>query len=194
MLGQDGSDGLIGRSIQKMFDDKRETESLSQGETRVSISVELLEVYNEKVRDLLSSQKDQDLKVTSSEVVGNIVVETTTADQVLQVLHLAQSRRCVKATSSNAESSRSHMIFAIRFNVAFPEGERHGRLNICDLAGSERLGKSGAHLVGVSIFHLCKTVLRGGACYLFSCLPFLDVQMFMHREPYWRSLKTSTNR
>ena len=150
MLGQDGSDGLIGRSIQKMFDEKREMELMSQGETKVSISVELLEVYNEKVRDLLSSEKGQDLKVTSSEVVGNIVVETTTADQVLQVLQLAQGRRCVKATGSNAESSRSHMIFTIRYSVTFSEGERHGRLNICDLAGSERLDKSGAHRVGVS--------------------------------------------
>ena len=74
MLGPDGNDGLIGRSIHKMFDDKRVLETLSKGETKVRISVELLEVYNEKVRDLLSNVNDQDLKVTSCEVVGNKVL------------------------------------------------------------------------------------------------------------------------
>ena len=154
MLGQDGNDGLIGRSIQKMFDEKRDLETLSKGESKVRISVELLEVYNEKVRDLLSNVNDQDLKVTSCEVVGNIVAETATPSQLLQVLQLAQSRRCVKATGSNAESSRSHMISTIRYTVTMPEGggERSGRLNICDLAGSERLDKSGTQSVGVSTF------------------------------------------
>lgn len=151
MLGEEGNAGIIGRSVQKMFDEKAEMEALSQGENTVSMSVELLEVYNEKVRDLLSSEKDQNLKVNSNEVVGNIVVQTNTVDQVLQVLQLAQSRRCVKATGSNAESSRSHMIFTIRYTVSMPDGvQRHGQLNICDLAGSERLDKSGANRVGVS--------------------------------------------
>ena len=161
MLGPDGNDGLIGRSIHKMFDDKRVLETLSKGETKVRISVELLEVYNEKVRDLLSNVNDQDLKVTSCEVVGNIVAETATSDQLFQLLQLAQSRRCVKATGSNAESSRSHMITTIRYTVTMPEGggERMGRLNICDLAGSERLVKSGTHCVGVSAFR-CAAVLR----------------------------------
>ena len=151
MLGEDGNDGLIGRSVCKMFEEKHAMEALSKNETQVSMSVELLEVYNEKVRDLLSSEKDQDLKVNSSEVVGNIVVKTNTVDEVMKVLRLAQSRRCVKATGSNAESSRSHMIFTIRYNVTMKDGvERNVKLNICDLAGSERLDKSGANNVGVS--------------------------------------------
>lgn len=126
-------------------------EALSRGETRVSIMVELLEVYNEKVRDLISSEKDQDLKVTSNEVVGNLVIKTDTVEEVMKVMKLAQSRRCVKATGTNSESSRSHMIFTVHFNVSTKDGvERNGKLNICDLAGSERLNKSGTNAVGVS--------------------------------------------
>lgn len=152
MLGEDGNDGLIGRSVRKIFEEKREVETLSRGETHVSVSVELLEVYNEKVRDLLSADKDQDLKVLSNEVVGNIVVQTNAVDEVMKVLALAQRRRCVKATGSNSESSRSHMIFMLHFNVTAKDGvERSGKLNICDLAGSERLDKSGTNVVGVSI-------------------------------------------
>lgn len=149
MLGESEQLGIIGRSVHKMFEEKREIETLSRGESTISLSVELLEVYNEKVRDLLSPEPDQDLKVTSNEVVGNIVVQTKNEKEVMKVIELAQSRRCVKATSSNAVSSRSHMIFTLHFVVSNKNGERAGKLNICDLAGSERLSKSGAHNVGV---------------------------------------------
>ena len=152
MLGDEANPGLIGRAVEKVFAAKHDIELLSKEETEVTISVELLEVYNEKVRDLLASTSARDVKVTSEEVVGNIVVSTPTQDQVLRVLSLAQSRRCVKSTASNQESSRSHMVFTIHFDVNTKDGiQRHGKLNICDLAGSERLSKSGAHNVGVSI-------------------------------------------
>jgi kinesin family protein C1 len=153
MLGgrrSDGSDdeGIIGRSIRKMFSEKREVEALSRGSSQVAISVELLEVYNEKVRDLLSPEIHQDLKVTSNhDVVGNIVVETKSEHEVLKVLEIAQSRRCTKATDSNSESSRSHMVFTLHFVVTDISSQgniqRAGKLHICDLAGSERLYKSG---------------------------------------------------
>jgi hypothetical protein len=92
------------------------------------------------------------LKVTSNEVIGNERLPVASEGQVAQILSMAQKRRCVKATLSNAESSRSHMIFTVHFHVTNNEGmQRLGKLNICDLAGSERLSKSGANtFVGVS--------------------------------------------
>lgn len=156
MLGDERCPGLIGRAVQKLFASKHEIEELSKGETRVQISVELLEIYNERVRDLLdpegeSNRSEQSLKVTSKEVVGNVLVPTETESEVMELVALAQDRRCVKATSSNSESSRSHLLFTINFDVQSQDGStRSGKLNICDLAGSERLGKSGAHHVGVS--------------------------------------------
>jgi hypothetical protein len=70
----------------------------------------------------------------------------------MELVALAQDRRCVKATASNTESSRSHMIFTINFRATMKDGStRNGKLNICDLAGSERLSKSGTHLIGVSL-------------------------------------------
>jgi hypothetical protein len=157
MLGETGNEGIISRSVKKLFETKRETESLSAGETKVALSVELLEVYNEQVRDLLAPSsgpngREIPLKVTSKEVVGNVIFATSTEEEVMNVLALAQSRRCVKATS-NSESSRSHMLFTIRFDVTMKDGiQRFGKLNLCDLAGSERLDKSGAHNVGVRYF------------------------------------------
>ena len=156
MLGEEGNEGLISRSIRKLFEAKSEIELLSRGETQVDLSVELLEIYNEKVRDLLAANGGPDgrevsLKIKSNEVVGNLVVPVKDEDQVAKILDLAQKRRCVKATSSNAVSSRSHMLFTIRFNVTSKSGaKRSGKLNVCDLAGSERLNKSNANAHGVS--------------------------------------------
>jgi Kinesin motor domain len=151
MLGESGNEGIIARAVNKMFASKRELEEYSRGTTKVEMSVELLEIYNEQVRDLLApnagpSGREVALKVTSNEVVGNLRVPAGSEQEVMDVLSLAQSRRCVKATQSNSESSRSHMVFTLHFDVTMKNGiKRVGKLNICDLAGSERLSKSGAN-------------------------------------------------
>jgi hypothetical protein len=179
MLGETGNEGIIARSVKKLFETKRETESLSGGETQVALSVELLEVYNEQVRDLLAPSsgpngREIPLKVTSKEVVGNVIVATSTEEEVMNVLALAQSRRCVKATSSNSESSRSHMLFTIHFDVTMKDGiQRFGKLNVCDLAGSERLDKSGAHNVGVR----CLGIVLHCAC-LHNCFILTHILLF----------------
>ena len=62
-------------------------------------------------------------------------------------MDVAQSRRCTKATNSNDVSSRSHMIFTVFYDAVHKRDEslsRRGRLHVCDLAGSERLSKSGS--------------------------------------------------
>ena len=164
MLGDETNPGIIARAVQMLFSAKRETESMSQGETQVRLSVELLEVYNEQVRDLLAPNsgpngREIPLKVTSKEVVGNIIVDTSTEDEVMRVMELAQSRRCVKATASNAESSRSHMLFTIHYEVSQSNGTtRAGKLNVCDLAGSERLNKSGTNQVGGALLKETKHI------------------------------------
>lgn len=153
MLGEAGNEGVIARAVNKMFMAKRELEEYSRGTTKVEMSVELLEIYNEQVRDLLvpnagPNGREVALKVTSNEVVGNLRVPAASEREVMDILGMAQGRRCVKATKSNAESSRSHMVFTLHFSVSMKNGiKRVGKLNICDLAGSERLGKSGANSV-----------------------------------------------
>jgi chromosome segregation ATPase len=157
MLGDERNPGIVGRAVQKLFQAKQEIESLSRGDAAVQVSVELLEIYNEKVSDLLDpdspvNRNQHSLKVVSKEVVGNVVVNTKSVSEVMELVALAQDRRCVKATASNSESSRSHMLFTINFVMAAKDGStRKGKLNICDLAGSERLSKSGTHIVGVCI-------------------------------------------
>ena len=156
MLGEDGNEGIITRSIRKIFSNKRRVESDTKGKANVQIKVELLEIYNEEVRDLLSkekgtSKKNVRISMANQTVEGNRVAHVGSEEECMTLLEVAQSRRCVKSTASNATSSRSHLVFTIHYAVE-GEGvvERKGKLNVCDLAGSERLSKSEAHFVGVS--------------------------------------------
>lgn len=153
MIGDPEHPGLIPRAVEKLFSAKHEIERSSRQEILVSISVELLEVYNEEVRDLLDSRAGPsgqliNLKLNSNEAVGNILVTANNKEEVSAILDMAQKRRCVKATKSNAQSSRSHLLFTVHFEVSSTSREganRKGCLHIVDLAGSERLDKSGSH-------------------------------------------------
>ena len=152
MIGVAGDRGLIPRAVTKLFEAKREIER--SGQELVNISVEMLEIYNEEVRDLLEYNAGPDgqlikLKLSSNEAVGNVKVNAQDEREVDDILKLAQERRCVKATKVNAESSRSHLLFTIHFNGSSTDDSssirRSGCLHIVDLAGSERLDKSGSH-------------------------------------------------
>lgn len=154
MLGGGSCDqnGLVMKGVKKLFDSKRNLESVSQGLSYVDISVELLEIYNEQVRDLMAVKRDGsgykslNISVNSNEAIGNVVLQTSSEDDVLKVLATAQKLRCVKSTKSNEESSRSHLIFTVNFVVKDSSDMvvRKSKLHVCDLAGSERLSKSEA--------------------------------------------------
>lgn len=155
MIGTDESQGLIPRSVHLFFDTKADIERKCKAQNQdvnIQIEVELLEIYNEEVRDLLSPNAGKDGKLikvnlNSHDAVGNAIVSASCKEDVDNILKLAQSRRCVKATKSNAESSRSHLLFTIHFNVASKSNDelsRNGCLHIIDLAGSERVDKSGS--------------------------------------------------
>ena len=147
MLGTKENEGLIYRAVRKIFEAKTNIEIESKDASSVTIGVEMLEIYNEKLRDLMTkSATEVQMKVNSSGDIGvnNIVLEAKTVEEVLHTLESAKNRRCVSATKSNAESSRSHLVFTIHFTLTSPNFTRSSKLNICDLAGSERLNKSGS--------------------------------------------------
>jgi kinesin family member C1 len=140
MLGEVGSsdEGLIARSIRKLFDAKHDIEVFSRGEKQVNLSLELLEIYNEQVRDLLAEKRgsstsgeNHSLKIVANEAVGSIRQAVSTESDVFKILQTAQQRRCVKATSSNATSSRSHLLFTLQFTVHSKDGtNQSGKLNV----------------------------------------------------------------
>jgi centromeric protein E len=168
MHGSTDELGVIPLAIKDVFDAVRR----HANDREFLIRVSYLEIYNEKMVDLLAESKDTanaaaELSIREDKDRGTYVHGlreeiVTTPSQVLSLLEFGTSRRHVGATNMNAHSSRSHTIFrmivesrAIRPSVETTEGEAQSKdhpgggvlvstLNLVDLAGSERVSKTGA--------------------------------------------------
>eukprot|EP01065_Artemidia_motanka_P010144 TRINITY_DN15332_c1_g1_i1.p1 TRINITY_DN15332_c1_g1~~TRINITY_DN15332_c1_g1_i1.p1 ORF type:complete len:1026 (+),score=357.86 TRINITY_DN15332_c1_g1_i1:85-3162(+) len=145
MGGDDGQDpGVIPRLCQDMFERMEEKRSSVLGEHfehSFKVEVRFVEIYNEKVKDLLWSlrtaaemQQAQDenhgqppdpsnLKVRQHPVTGPYVVSLTSREcsswdgpgGVAELLERGNRERAVASTAMNNRSSRSHAIFRIQF-------------------------------------------------------------------------------
>ncbi|GFZ12464.1 kinesin 2 [Actinidia rufa] len=164
MMGRPGSPtekGLIPRSLEQIFQTRQSLQS--QG-WKYEMQVSMLEIYNEMIRDLLSaSQSCSDVSRTESGVAGKqyaikhdangnthvsdlTIVDVRSSREVSFLLDQAARSRSVGKTQMNEQSSRSHFVFTLRISGANESTEQQvqGVLNLIDLAGSERLSKSGA--------------------------------------------------
>jgi len=116
-----------------------------------TISLSILEVYNEEIHDLLvEGGSAEKLDVRQSER-GNYVPNLTSFPvasmrNVMEALAIAERNRSVTATNMNEHSSRSHMMLQISMTTTHKSSGNttRGKLNLVDLAGSERINKSGA--------------------------------------------------
>jgi kinesin family protein C1 len=121
----------------------------------------MLEIYNETIRDLLSTNKEAvrtdngvspQKHAIKHDASGNThVAELTILDvkssrEVSFLLDHAARNRSVGKTQMNEQSSRSHFVFTLRISGVNESTEQQvqGVLNLIDLAGSERLSKSGS--------------------------------------------------
>ncbi|XP_065179475.1 uncharacterized protein LOC135809954 [Sycon ciliatum] len=118
----------------------------------IEVSVYMLELYNEKLLDLLAIGKDPgklDIKKNKKGMVvvtGSATKEAKTAAELLDIFQQGSKSRHVASTKMNAESSRSHLIVGIVItstNLATGTVVS-GKLSLVDLAGSERASKTGA--------------------------------------------------
>jgi len=116
-----------------------------------TISISILEVYNEEIHDLLvEGGSHEKLEIRQSErgnYVPNLVSHPVTSMRnVLDALSIAEKNRSVTATNMNEHSSRSHMMLQIALaSLNKTSGQTtRGKLSLVDLAGSERINKSGA--------------------------------------------------
>lgn len=117
-----------------------------------SLSPSLPPSSNETLRDLLcSNSKESDLDV-KRDAAGRTIVPgltrtvITTINDVAALMHKAAKNRSTASTNMNERSSRSHSVFTLYLSASNPLAKQtlSGSLNLCDLAGSERLSKSGA--------------------------------------------------
>eukprot|EP00768_Dysnectes_brevis_P008692 gnl/Dysnectes_brevis/805_a887_2050.p1 GENE.gnl/Dysnectes_brevis/805_a887_2050~~gnl/Dysnectes_brevis/805_a887_2050.p1 ORF type:complete len:1140 (-),score=479.17 gnl/Dysnectes_brevis/805_a887_2050:134-3238(-) len=124
----------------------------------ISFSVEAsyLEIYNEKIRDLLvSGSNPPPLRVREHPELGPFVAGlsktlVSSFDDIFKLIKIGDQMRTVAATKMNATSSRSHSIFtlAVVKTLVDPstgaKSNLSSQINLVDLAGSERLDSTGA--------------------------------------------------
>uniref|UniRef100_A2AKH9 Kinesin-like protein n=1 Tax=Mus musculus TaxID=10090 RepID=A2AKH9_MOUSE len=151
MLGTPASVGLTPRICEGLF--IREDDCASQPCSR-SIKVSFLEIYNERVRDLLkqsNQNKSYTLRVREHPEMGPYVQGlsqhvVTNYQQVIQLLEAGIANRITAATHVHEASSRSHAIFTIHCTQAILQNnlpsETASKINLVDLAGSERADPS----------------------------------------------------
>uniref|UniRef100_A0A8C7SNV4 Kinesin motor domain-containing protein n=1 Tax=Oncorhynchus mykiss TaxID=8022 RepID=A0A8C7SNV4_ONCMY len=153
MMGSVDSPGLIPRLCSSLFDRTLLEQREGEGFT---IEVSYMEIYNEKVRDLLDPKGSrQALRVREHKVLGPYVdglsrLAVASYKDIESLMSEGNKSRTVAATNMNEESSRSHAVFNIILTHTLKDlqsgtsGEKVSKLSLVDLAGSERAAKTGA--------------------------------------------------
>ncbi len=150
MMGADIDDeeqrGIIPRIVEQMF----ASILRSPGNIEYTVRVSYMEIYMEKIRDLLAPQNDNlpihEEKSRGVYVKGLLEIYVSSVQEVYEVMRRGGSARATAATNMNQESSRSHSIFVITITQKNVEtgSAKSGQLFLVDLAGSEKVGKTGA--------------------------------------------------
>ncbi|XP_057661777.1 kinesin-like protein KIF13B isoform X4 [Diorhabda carinulata] len=153
MMGSQDNKGIIPRLCDSLFGLIAKQQS---SELTYKVEVSYMEIYNEKVHDLLDPQTNkQSLKVREHNVLGPYVdglsqLAVTSFQDIDNLMAEGNKSRTVAATNMNSESSRSHAVFTVILTQTLVEpktgvtGEKVSRMSLVDLAGSERAVKTGA--------------------------------------------------
>ncbi|KAJ3779285.1 kinesin heavy chain [Lentinula raphanica] len=145
-IDSDELKGIIPRITEQIFQSIVE----SDAHLEYMVKVSYMEIYLEKIRDLLAPQNDN-LQVHEEKSKGVYVKNlsdyyVSSAREVYEIMRTGGAARVVSSTNMNAESSRSHSIFLITIQQRNTESgaAKSGNLYLVDLAGSEKVGKTGA--------------------------------------------------
>ncbi|KAL6275368.1 hypothetical protein ACE6H2_018969 [Prunus campanulata] len=112
---------------------------------RYEVAVQMIEIYNEQVRDLLVNIRNKS-QLNGLNVPDASLVPVTCTQDVLELMKIGQKNRAVGATALNERSSRSHSVLTVHiYGKELATGSiLRGCLHLVDLAGSERVDKSEA--------------------------------------------------
>ncbi|XP_048590057.1 kinesin-like protein KIF13B isoform X2 [Nematostella vectensis] len=153
MMGAGEDKGIIPRLCVNLF------RGISQNDNHditYKVEVSYIEIYNEKVRDLLcprggsASLRVREHKVMGPYVEGLTKLVVSSFEDIEAIMMEGNKSRTVAATRMNTESSRSHAVFNILLarteydHQTESIGEKVSKLSLVDLAGSERACKTGA--------------------------------------------------
>ncbi|KAK5654894.1 hypothetical protein OQA88_6932 [Cercophora sp. LCS_1] len=153
MMGYGKDAGIIPSICQDMF--KRIGEMQADKNLKCTVEVSYLEIYNERVRDLLNPANKGNLKVREHPSTGPYVEDLAklvvgSFQEIEHLMDEGNKARTVAATNMNETSSRSHAVFTLmltqkRFDPETKmEMEKAAKISLVDLAGSERATSTGA--------------------------------------------------
>ncbi|XP_010324236.1 kinesin-like protein KIN-14F isoform X2 [Solanum lycopersicum] len=141
--------GVNYRALRDLFSTTKARQDMIEYE----VGVQMIEIYNEQVRDLLvidGANRRLDIRNNSQlnglNVPDASLVPVTCTQDVLDLMRIGQKNRAVGATALNERSSRSHSILTVhvRGRELVSGSTLKGCLHLVDLAGSERVDKSEA--------------------------------------------------
>lgn len=154
MMGRQEEDqeGIIPIICQDLFKRIQETTTEDQ---KYSVEVSYMEIYCERVRDLLSPKNKGNLRVREHPALGPYVEDlsklaVTNYQDIHDLIDEGNKARTVAATNMNETSSRSHAVFTIFFTQTKQDhmtdlvAEKVSKISLVDLAGSERADSTGA--------------------------------------------------
>ncbi|XP_046712185.1 kinesin-like protein KIF20B isoform X2 [Silurus meridionalis] len=124
--------------------------------SRFSVWVSFCEIYNENIHDLLeqpsgTASRRVNLRLCQDTKGNSFIkdlrwVQVNSSDEAFKVMKLGKKNQSISSTKLNQLSSRSHSIFTVRIlrieDVASLSVQSVSELSLCDLAGSERCGKT----------------------------------------------------
>ena len=144
-MEEQSKQGIIPRMISHVFKHIYKHE-----DTDFMIKVSMIEIYQEKIRDLFDVSR-VNLNIREDSIKGIYVDGASERyvgcpNDVLALLEMGSANRAQAATNMNEHSSRSHSIFILTINQTNKkEGySKIGKLYLVDLAGSEKISKTGA--------------------------------------------------
>ncbi|XP_063365767.1 kinesin-like protein unc-104 [Cydia amplana] len=152
MMGRDEDQGIIPNICKDLFRRIRQTTS---DDLKYSVEVSYMEIYCERVRDLLNPKNKGNLRVREHPALGPYVEDlsklaVTSYQDIYDLIDEGNKARTVAATNMNETSSRSHAVFTIFFTQQRHDqttdlmSEKVSKISLVDLAGSERADSTGA--------------------------------------------------
>ncbi|XP_034559758.1 kinesin-like protein KIF1A isoform X2 [Notolabrus celidotus] len=147
---QQGIIPLLCEDLFTKFNDSNNDNSMSY-----SVEVSYMEIYCERVRDLLNPKNKGNLRVREHPLMGPYVEDlsklaVTSYNDIQDLMDSGNKARTVAATNMNETSSRSHAVFNIIFTQKKHDmdsentSEKVSKISLVDLAGSERADSTGA--------------------------------------------------
>ncbi|KAM9248990.1 kinesin-like protein KIF1A isoform 5-T5 [Dugong dugon] len=154
MMGKQEKDqqGIIPQLCEDLFSRISDT---TNGNMSYSVEVSYMEIYCERVRDLLNPKNKGNLRVREHPLLGPYVEDlsklaVTSYNDIQDLMDSGNKARTVAATNMNETSSRSHAVFNIIFTQKRHDAETNittekvSKISLVDLAGSERADSTGA--------------------------------------------------